>query len=78
MNVGFSSGADKLFLGKFFNNTTKSKTIVIYHDSTVRNTLTLRRPKQHGPQVPDVPDLAQTVKSWSDLFSIFTNVFAGA
>ena len=24
--------------------------------------LTLRRPKQHGPQAPDVPDLAQTAK----------------
>ena len=30
--------------------------------------LTLRRPKQHRPQAPDVPDLAQTVKPWSDLF----------
>ena len=25
--------------------------------------VTLRRPKQHGPQAPDVPDLAQTVKN---------------
>ena len=40
--------------------------------------LTLRRPKQHGPQAPDVPDLAQTVKPWSDLFKIFTDVFARA
>ena len=39
--------------------------------------LTLRRPKQHRSQAPDVPDLAQTVKPWSDLFKIFTNVFAG-
>ena len=27
--------------------------------------LTLRRPKQHGRQAPDVPDLAQMVKSSS-------------
>ena len=40
--------------------------------------LTLRRPKQHRSQAPDVPDLAQTVKPWSGLFKIFTNVFAGA
>ena len=40
--------------------------------------LTLRRPKQHGSQAPDVPDLAQTVKPWSDLLKIFTSVFAGA
>ena len=40
--------------------------------------LTLRRPKQHRAQAPDVPDLAQTVKPWSDLFKIFRNVFAGA
>ena len=39
--------------------------------------LTLRRPKQHRAQAPDVPYLAQTVKSWSELFKIFTNVFAG-
>ena len=40
--------------------------------------LTLMRPKQHRAQAPDVPDLAQTVKPWSDLFKIFRNVFAGA
>ena len=40
--------------------------------------LTLRRPKQHRSQAPDVPDLAQTVKPWSDLFKIFTAVFARA
>ena len=40
--------------------------------------LILRRPKQHRSQAPDVPDLAQTVKPWSDLFKIFSNVFAGA
>ena len=40
--------------------------------------LTLRCLKQHGPRAPDVPDLAQTVKPWSDLLEIFTNVFAGA
>ena len=40
--------------------------------------LTLRRPKEHGSQAPDVPDLAQTVKPWSGLFKIFTNVFACA
>ena len=39
---------------------------------------TLRRPKQHRTQAPVVPDLAQTVKPWSDLFKIFRNVFAGA
>ena len=33
--------------------------------------LTLKRPKQHRAQAPDVPDLAQTVKPWSDLFKIF-------
>ena len=40
--------------------------------------LTLRRPKQHGPQAPDVAYLAQTVKSWSYLFKIFTKVFVAA
>ena len=40
--------------------------------------LTLRRPKQHKSQAPDVPDLAQKVKPWPDLFKIFTTVFAGA
>ena len=40
--------------------------------------LTLRRPKQRRAQAPDVPDLAQTVKPWSDLFEIFTDVFARA
>ena len=40
--------------------------------------LTLRYPKQHDPQAPDVQDLEKTVKQWSDLFKIFTNVFAGA
>ena len=40
--------------------------------------LTLRRPKQHRAQAPDVPDLAQTVKPWSDLFKIFTDVFVRA
>ena len=40
--------------------------------------LTLRRPKKHRSQAPDVPDLAQTVKPWSDLFKIFTDVFARA
>ena len=40
--------------------------------------LTLRHPKQHRSQAPDVPDLAQTVKAWSDLFKIFTTVFADA
>ena len=44
----------------------------------VLESLTLRRPKQHRAQAPDVPDLAQTVKSWSNLFKIFRNVFAGA
>ena len=33
--------------------------------------LTLRRPKEHGSQAPDVPDLAQTVKPWSGLSKIF-------
>ena len=40
--------------------------------------LTLRRPKKHEPHAPDVLDLAKTVKPWSELFKIFTNVFAGA
>ena len=40
--------------------------------------LTLRRPKQRRTQAPDVRDLAQTVKPWSDLYNIFTNVFAAA
>ena len=30
------------------------------------STLTFRRPKQHRPQAPDVPDLARTVKMRSD------------
>ena len=29
-------------------------------------------------QAPDVPELAQTVKPWSDIFKIFTDVFACA
>ena len=40
--------------------------------------VTLRRPKQRRPQAPDVPDLAQTVKPWSDPFKIFTYVFERA
>ena len=48
---------------------------ISYEDNIL---LTLRRPKQHRAQAPDVPDLAQTVKPWSDLFKIFRNVFAGA
>ena len=35
-------------------------------------------PEKHGSQAPDVPDLAQTAKPWSDLLKIVTNVFAGA
>ena len=34
--------------------------------------LTLRRPKQHRSHAPDVRDLTQTVKPWSDPFKIFT------
>ena len=41
----------------------------------VSSYLTLWRPKQHGPLVPDVPDLAQTVKPWSDLFKNFHERF---
>ena len=37
--------------------------------------LTLRRPKQHRSQAPDVQDLAQTVKLWSDLFQNFHERF---
>ena len=33
-------------------------------------TLTLRRLKKHGPQAPDVPDLAQTIKPWSDFIEL--------
>ena len=39
--------------------------------------LTLRRPKQHRSQAPDVPDLAQTVKPGSDHSENLTNVFNG-
>ena len=35
-------------------------------------------PETNGPQAPDVPDLAQTIKPLSDLFKIFTDVFARA
>ena len=33
---------------------------------------------EFNSQAPDVPDLAQTVKPWSDLFKIFMDVFARA
>ena len=43
-------------------------------DSKDRLDLTLKRPKQHRSQAPNVPDLAQTVKPWSDLFKIFKSL----
>ena len=52
--------------------------VILTHTLSGFKVLTLRRPKQHRAQAPDVPDLAQTVKPWSDLFKIFRNVFAGA